>query len=78
MRPYFPTEVEGKDGSSKLMLMVSTCYNVVICRIQVKDKLMSLLKYPIIVPYLFQNVQWAACHKEIKVACNYKIYAEEN
>ena len=29
-------------------------------------------------PYFFQNVQWAACHKEINVTCNYKIYAEEN
>ena len=29
-------------------------------------------------PYFFQNAQWAACHKEINVTCNYKIYAEEN
>ena len=37
MRPYFPTEVEGKDVSSKLMVMVGVymCYKVLICRIQV-------------------------------------------
>ena len=46
-------------------------------------------KNPIFVPYFllekshishifFQNDQWAACHKEINVTCNYKIYAEEN
>ena len=29
-------------------------------------------------PYFFQNAQWAACHKEINVTGNYKIYAEEN
>ena len=36
MRPYFPTEVEGKDVSSKLMVMVGVyvCY-ILICRIQV-------------------------------------------
>ena len=37
MRPYFPTEVEGKGVSSKLMVMVGVymCYMVLICRIQV-------------------------------------------
>ena len=37
MRPYFPTEVEGKGVSSKLMVMVGVymCYKVLICRIQV-------------------------------------------
>ena len=37
MRPYFPTEVEGKGVSSKLMVMVDVymCYKVLICRIQV-------------------------------------------
>ena len=37
MRPCFPTEVEGKDVSSKLMVMVGVymCYKVLICRIQV-------------------------------------------
>ena len=37
MRPYFPTEVEGRDISSKLMVMVGVymCYKVLICRIQV-------------------------------------------
>ena len=61
MRPYFPTEVEGKDISSKLMVMVGVymCYNVLICRIQVIRQtyvtFMLFLKYPIIVPYFFQN-----------------------
>ena len=37
MRPYFPTEVEGKGVSSKLMVMVGVymSYKVLICRIQV-------------------------------------------
>ena len=36
MRPYFPTEEEGKGVSSKLMVMVGVymCYKVLICRIQ--------------------------------------------
>ena len=43
---------------------------------------------PIFVPYfllekshishIFFKMLWAACHKEINVTCNYKIYAEEN
>ena len=34
MRPYFPTEVEGKDVSSKLMVMVGVymCYKVLILK----------------------------------------------
>ena len=58
MRPYFPTEVEGKGVSSKLMVMVGVymCYKVLICRIQViKQTYVTFLKCPIIVPYLFQN-----------------------
>ena len=37
MRPYFPTEVEGKGVSPKLMVMVGVymCYKVLIWRIQV-------------------------------------------
>ena len=58
MRPYFPTEVEGKGVSSKLMVMVGVymCYKVLICRIQViKQTYVNFFKYPIIVPYFYQN-----------------------
>ena len=59
MRPYFPTEVEGKGVSCKLMVMVGVnmCYKVLICRIQViKQTYVTCLfqndpKNPIFVPY---------------------------
>ena len=59
MRPYFPTEVEGKGVSSKLMVMVGVymCYKVLICRMQViKQTYVTCLfqndpKNPIFVPY---------------------------
>ena len=59
MRPYFPTEVEGKGVSSKLMVMVGVymCYKVLICRIQVikQTYVIHFFKCPIIVQCLFQN-----------------------
>ena len=62
MRPYFPTEVEDKGVSSKLMVMagVYMCYKVMIWRIQViKQTYVNFLKClyqndpknPIFVPY---------------------------
>ena len=52
MRPYFPTEVEGKDVSSKLMVMVGVylCLHVQDTGDKTNLCHFKFLKYPIIVP----------------------------